>query len=127
MRKALRTLVRALLDPMPPRHELEAERRWRANNAAAKARGCPCGAPATTARCHHGTVGRVPHETWTCGAHADVDGWHTVVGPDGTRVFPLFARPAPCASCPGMCSRMVPADGPPSWLCPQQPERTEQP
>lgn len=48
-----------------------AEARGRRKNAEAKARGCRyCGRPATKVRQHHGTVGSVPFEWWTCDEHA---------------------------------------------------------
>lgn len=55
--------------------------RWRQLNKAARARGCPCGAPATEVRLDPGTVGGVPMETWTCGRHAGVEAWDAT--PDG--------------------------------------------
>jgi hypothetical protein len=53
----------------------QAEARWENSNAAAKARGCPCGQPATFVRRLNGNVGSVPVEVWSCREHINVNGW----------------------------------------------------
>ncbi|WP_341719850.1 hypothetical protein QQG74_09190 [Micromonospora sp. FIMYZ51] len=62
--------------PIPPVNEtLQAERRWRAHNAAARAAGCPCGQPATEVRYDNRNTGSVPVETWTCADHVGAEMW----------------------------------------------------
>lgn len=70
---------------------LAAEARWREHNAEAYAKGCRCGGPAEVVKEDHRTLGRVPHESWACKAHAYADGWSGTV--------PFWRRPTPCNGC----------------------------
>lgn len=51
------------------------DKRFRQANEAARAEGCPCGAPATHVRQGFGAMGAVGPEFWTCAAHVNVNRW----------------------------------------------------
>ena len=81
----------------------KASRRWAANNAAAKARGCPCGRPAAHVEVDQSNAGWVPVETWTCDEHAGAVSWSS--GPDG-RMVPAWPRATRCDDCDHHCATM---------------------
>lgn len=70
-----------------------ARRRWLESNEAARLEGCRCGRPATRFEVHPGTIGGVPHLSWSCDEHVGVQAWtrsgdgpwvpHTEVDADG--------------------------------------------
>lgn len=89
----------------------QAEWRWHYNNAAAKAKGCPCGKPAEVAQ-RMPVVGTVPYEWWTCSGCAGADGFSGGVA--------LFRHNTPC---PLGKDRMSggPIGGPTDhWSCPHR-------
>lgn len=106
--------------PEYERQETEAaERRWRETNRRKREAGCRCGAPATDVKYHHGNIGSVPVEFWTCAQHVGVSSWSR----DGDA--PWIARwpqSQPCADCPGTCSTMrkIGAEMPYQWNCPRR-------
>lgn len=91
----LRAWLKQLLDSPEQAKIRAAEERWRKANAAAKAAGCACGAPATVAREHHGAVGSVPYQWWTCAEHAGASSFLH----HGDHVTAYWRRPAPCDGC----------------------------
>ncbi|MFG1846853.1 hypothetical protein [Micromonospora carbonacea] len=106
------------------REHREAEQRWHAINAAARAAGCLCGQPAThVARMPTG-FGNCVHEVWTCAEHVGVNEWAS--NGDGT-ASPRFDRTSPCADCVGRCSTQgrIGADRPDTWMCPTRPEAAD--
>lgn len=92
-----------------------AEMRWTQHNRQSRARGCPCGKPATVHR-DYPVTGRVPYQSWTCDEHAGADGFATTT--DGS-VVATFMRAQQCESCDGHCSSGGPIGGPTAhWYCP---------
>lgn len=86
-----------------------AERRWRRNNAAARARGCPCGGPAEVVKEDHDTVGDIPHQWWTCrdcaGAEAFSNG------------RPMWGHPTQCRECGFLSSAAKIGQEPHTYFC----------
>lgn len=98
------SLLKRLADALfPPRKSAadrdarevrEAEDRWRAHNAARRAAGCPCGAPASRVRYLGGNIGAVPVEVWSCDVHCGASGWSGTPG----AMTPTWERSSPCAA-----------------------------
>lgn len=76
------------------RRERTAERNWTASNAAARSGGCPCGNPAEVVKEHHGTIGSVPFQWWTC---RDCAGAEAFGGDDGKK--PMWGHLTQCSEC----------------------------